>query len=108
MLVFPCVASAPMALPGFTRPYQGVLRLVQCRVLHQLLHCVLRLAADPNSKVWSDKLLHETLYLCAVMLAEEDSKHPSSLANAAIGDSQSKCLTMTVILRQHISLTPLT
>lgn len=70
-------------LPRFTSPYQGVLRLARCPVLHQLMRGVIEQAATPNSRLWSDKLLHEALYLCAVILAEEDSSHPESLAKMA-------------------------
>lgn len=50
-----------------------------------MLHCVLKQAATQDSKFWSNKLLHETLYLCGVILLDEDSTHPKSLCNAAIG-----------------------
>lgn len=81
-----------MELPAFTPPYQGILRLAQCPVLHRLMLGVVKQAATPDSKFWSDKLLHETLYLCALMLAEEEGNHPNSLANAAIGVTQSRSL----------------
>ena len=50
-----------------------------------MLHCVLKQAATQDSKFWSNKLLHETLYLCGVILDNEDSAHSDSLCNAAIG-----------------------
>ena len=50
-----------------------------------MLHCVLKQAASPDSKFWSDRLLHETLYLCGVILADEDADKTNSLCNAAIG-----------------------
>ena len=88
--IFPSLACPPLKLPPFTAPYQGILKLIQCPSLHRLLQSVFKQAATPNSIIWSDKLLHETLYLCAVMLAEEDPNHPGSLTNAAISGSQSK------------------
>jgi len=70
------------------------MRLAQCPVLHRMLHCVLKQASTPDSKFWSDKLLHETLYLCGMILADEDSTLPNSLCNAAIGASGSKFSTI--------------
>jgi hypothetical protein len=78
-------AASPAKLPPFCGPFQGVLLLTASPVTHRLFNCVFRQAADPASKFWSDKLLHESLYLCAVMLREEDSSQPDSLASAAIG-----------------------
>ncbi|CAI8057989.1 E3 ubiquitin-protein ligase UBR2, partial [Geodia barretti] len=78
-------AASPAELPPLCGPFQGVLRLTASPVTHRLFNCVFRQAADPVSKFWSDKLLHESLYLCAVMLREEDSSRPDSLASAAIG-----------------------
>ena len=81
----PRQASPPLKPPPFTHPYAGVKRLAQCPVLHRMLHCVMKQAATQDSKFWSNKLLHETLYLCGVILLDEDSTHPNSLCNAAIG-----------------------
>lgn len=85
------LASPPLKPPAFTPPYSGVMRLAQCPVLHRMLQCVLKQAAAPDSKFWSDKLLHETLYLCGVILDDEDSTHANSLCNAAINTTGSKC-----------------
>ena len=62
----------------------------QSQVLYQLMHGVIKQAATPTSKLWSDKLLHEVLYLCANILVEEDSSHPQSLAKTA-ADGAGKC-----------------
>lgn len=83
-----------MRPPPFTPPYSGVMRLAQCPVLHRMLHCVLKQAASRDSKFWSDKLLHETLYLCGVILADEDSSLPNSLCNAATGATGSECINV--------------
>ncbi len=77
-------------MPHFTAPYRGVLRLSQSSVLHKLMNGVIKQAATPNSKLWSDKLLHEALYLCGMILSEEDSSQPYSLTKAAANGS-SKC-----------------
>ena len=49
----------PPKPPQFLPPFQGILRLVQCSVLHQVLHSLFSRAATPGLKYWSDKLLHE-------------------------------------------------
>ena len=77
-----------------------------------MLHCVLKQAASPDSKFWSDKLLHETLYLCGVILADEDSGLPNSLCNAATGATGSECmyfvfqLTTTLLCTSDHSFLP--
>ena len=96
-----CIASPPLKPPSFTPPYSGVMRLAQCSVLHRMLHCILKQASTLESKFWSDKLLHETLYLCGVILVDEDSNHPDSLCNAAIGISGSKHNNSTTDLVVH-------
>ena len=55
-----------------------------------MLYCVLKQAATSDSKFWSDKLLHETLYLCCVILDEEDASHKNSLFKVASGIVGSK------------------
>ena len=49
----------PPKPPQFLPSFRGVLRLVQCPVLHQVLHSLFNRAATPGLKYWSDKLLHE-------------------------------------------------
>ncbi len=61
------------------------MRFTQCQVVHRVLLCVLKQAALQTSKFWSDKLIHEALYLLAVMMMEEDPAHPQSLRNIALG-----------------------
>ena len=52
-----------------------------------MLLCVLKQAATQSSKFWSDKLIHEALYLLAVMMLEEDPAQPMSLRNIALGNT---------------------
>ena len=52
-------AALPKDLPPFCHPFQGILRLTTCPVMHRILHCVFTHAADAQSHVWSDRLLHE-------------------------------------------------
>lgn len=61
------------------------MRLVHCPVVHRALLCVLKQAATQESKLWSDKLIHEALHLLAIMMLEEDPDHPASLRNIALG-----------------------
>ena len=61
------------------------MRLTSNPVLHRVLYCVLKQASSAESSFWSDKLLHEILHLCALLLSEETAADPHSLCNAAIG-----------------------
>ena len=89
-LSFSFAAVPPKSPPPFCRPFSGVMKLTSCPVLHRVLQCVFKQAASPESKFWSDKLLHETLYLCAMMLSQECATDVNSLCNAAIGRCGSK------------------
>ncbi|XP_064402875.1 E3 ubiquitin-protein ligase UBR2-like isoform X2 [Halichondria panicea] len=79
------IPTPPQRPPPFTPPFQGIMRFTQCQVVHRVLLCVLKQAALQTSKFWSDKLIHEALYLLAVMMMEEDPAHPQSLRNIALG-----------------------
>ncbi len=89
IVMFILIAPPPKP-PPFTPPYSGIMLLSRCPVLHRMLYCVLKHAATPDTKFWSDKLLHETLYLCGLLLVEEDSTHTDSLCNSASGITGSK------------------
>ena len=52
-------AAPPRHPPPFCEPFWGVMRLTCCPVLHRVMHCVFKQASSPESKFWSDKLLHE-------------------------------------------------
>jgi len=81
-------ATPPQKPPEFTAPFKGIMRFPQCPVIHRVLSCVLKQASIQTSKVWSDKLIHEALYLLAVMLREEDPSLPNSLRNEVIGQGR--------------------
>ena len=71
-----------------------------------MLLCVLKQAAVQSSKFWSDKLIHEALYLLAVMMMEEDPAHSQSLRNIALGRaggglSPSRSLLPQLFRRSH-------
>ena len=59
-------AASPAKLPPFCGPFQGVLLLTASPVTHRLFNCVFRQAADPASKFWSDKLLHEVYTVATI------------------------------------------
>lgn len=85
LTTLPPVATPPQRPPPFTAPFQGIMRLVHCPVVHRALLCVLKQAATQDSKLWSDKLIHEALHLLGIMMLEEDPAHPGSLRNIALG-----------------------
>ena len=70
---FKMPSMAPPKPPAFLPAFQGILKLVQCPVLHHVLHGLFSRAATPGLKYWSDKLLHEVriysstylLYFCS-------------------------------------------
>ena len=78
-------AATPKRPPPFCKPFQGVMQLTSSPVLHRVIHCVFKQASSSDSNFWSDKLLHEILYFCALLLSEETPAEPHSLCNAAIG-----------------------
>ncbi len=85
------------------------MRLIQCPVVHRALLCVLKQAATQDSKLWSDKLIHEALYLLAIMLIEEDPANPASLRNVALGkagggSTSSSFLLSRVLRRDSVTL----
>lgn len=80
------LASPPERPPPFTAPFEGVRRLTCSPVLHRVVQCVLKQSAvTSENRIWSDKLLHEVLFLCGLMFVEEDPTGLSSLCKAAIG-----------------------
>ena len=90
---FLILASPPERPPPFTAPFEGVRRLTCSPILHRVVQCVLKQSAvTSENQVWSDKLLHEVLFLCGLMFIEEDPTEPSSLCKAAIGQYGGNCI----------------
>ena len=95
---FKFLASPPECPPPFTAPFEGVKRLTCSPVLHRVIQCVLKQSAvTSENRVWSDKLLHEVLFLCGLMFIEEDPKEPRSLCKAAIGQYGGTYMYMIVL-----------
>ena len=91
-LSFSNLASPPERPPPFTAPFEGMKRLTCSPVLHRVIQCVLKQSTVMSeNRVWSDKLLHEVLFLCGLMFIEEDPTEPTSLCKAAIGQYGGKC-----------------
>ena len=98
-------AAPPPPPPTFTPPFQPVVQLTCCPIIHRVMHCVFKQAASVDSKFWSDKLLHETLYLCALMLSEENPTQSVSLCNAAMGRYGSKRWLCVFVLCENKNFT---
>ena len=89
----PILASPPQQPPPFTAPFEGVKRLTCSPVLHRVIQCVLKQSAIMSeTRVLSDKLLHEVLFLCGLMFLEEEPTESTSLCKAAIGQYGGKCV----------------
>jgi E3 ubiquitin-protein ligase UBR2 len=95
-------AVPPPVPPPLCEPYKGILRLIHSPVLWKILMQVFKRAIS-NSKLWSDKLLNESLYLCGIMLLQEEASGVSHFSTNAIEPFGSEEVSMLQVLEKLLT-----